>query len=42
MKILDENMDKQRDKYRIRGRDMMAAYAEGEHGDCDCDPMDAE
>lgn len=33
--LLDKHMDIQRDRYRIRGRDMMAAYSEQD--DCDCD-----
>ena len=32
MALLEENVDIQRDKYRVRGRDMIGGY-----DDCDCD-----
>lgn len=37
MNILEENVDIQRDRYRVRGRDMIGSdYNDLEH-DCDCD-----
>ncbi len=33
MQLLEENVDIQRDKYRVRGRDMIGGYDE----DCDCE-----
>lgn len=35
MNILEEHVDKQRDKYRTRGRDMIGADLGGD--DCDCE-----
>lgn len=34
--LIDKYVDMQKDKYRIRGRDMMGSYAE----ECDCDSCD--
>lgn len=39
MQKLEENVDKQRDKYRTRGRDMIGADL---HVDCDHDDTDGE
>ena len=35
MNLLEENVDIQRDKYRVRGRDMIG----GVNDDCDCDDI---
>lgn len=37
MNTLEEHVDKQRDKYRTRGRDMIGADLDGDDCDCDCD-----
>lgn len=39
MNILEEYVDKQRDRYCTRGRDMIGSYLEGD--DCGCDDDDA-
>ncbi|MGN0552612.1 MAG: PH domain-containing protein [Oscillospiraceae bacterium] len=36
MQILEENVDVQRDRYRVRGRDMIGAGLEDDGCDCDC------
>ncbi len=37
MDLIDKQVNAQRDKYNIRGRDMMGLHVEGVDCDCDCD-----